>query len=217
MLRRSQRALAVALVIASSVFAPMAEAGKAAKNMATVSLPTWSQLVTFRLLFNVGAASDPKGKEGLAALTASLLAGGGSRDMTYEEIISRMYPMATGFGSQVDKEMTVFYGTTHVDNLEKYYQIISAMLLNPGWRADDFTRLRDDAINSLKVGLRQSNDEELGKEALYNSIYGSGHPYGHDNTGTIAALEKLTLDDARQFYAEHYTQANFVLGLAGGL
>ena len=70
MLRRSKRALSFALIIASSVFAPMAEAGKVATPMATVSLPNSSPLVTFRLLFNVGAASDPKGKEGLATLTA---------------------------------------------------------------------------------------------------------------------------------------------------
>jgi len=216
MLRRSKRALLLALIIASSVIAPIAEAGKAASPMAIVSLPNSSPLVSFRLLFNVGSASDPKGKEGLAALTASLLAGGGSRDMTYEQIVSAMYPMATSFSSQVDKEMTVFYGTTHVDNLPKFYQIISGMLLNPGWRADDFTRLREDAITYLKVGLRQSNDEELGKEALYNFIYGAAHPYGHNNAGTIAALEKMTIDDLKQFYRDHYTQANFVLGLAGG-
>ena len=31
-----------------------------------------------------------------------------------------------------------------------------------------------------------------------------------------AALEKLTIDDVKKFYRDHYTQANFVLGLAGG-
>jgi zinc protease len=216
MLRRSKRALSFALIIASSVFAPIAEAGRAPNAMATVSLPNSSPLVTFRLLFNVGAASDPKGKEGLAALTASLLANGGSREMTYEQIVDAMYPMATSFSSQVDKEMTVFNGTTHVDNLPKYYQLISEMLLNPGWRTDDFTRIREDALNYLKVSLRQANDEELGKEALYQFIYEGDHPYGHNNAGTIASLEKLTLDDVKQFYRDHYTQANFVAGLAGG-
>ncbi|MFL6213817.1 MAG: M16 family metallopeptidase [Blastocatellia bacterium] len=216
MLRRSKRALVFALIIASSALVPVAEAGKAAPAMATVTLPNSSPLVTFRLLFNVGSASDPKGKEGLAQLTASMLSDGGSRAMTYEQIVSAMYPMATGFGSQVDKEMTVFSGTTHTDNLPKYYQIISAMLLDPGWRTEDFTRIREDQINYLKVSLRQANDEELGKEALYNFIYKDGHPYGHDNAGTIAALDKLTLDDVKQFYRDHYTQANFVVGLAGG-
>ena len=92
-------------------------------------------------------------------------ADGGSRAMSYDQIVQAMYPMATSFVSQVDKEMTVFSGTTHVDNLQKYYQIISGMLLDPGFREDDFTRLRADAINFLKENLRGNNDEELGKEA----------------------------------------------------
>ena len=41
-----------------------------------------------------------------------------------------------------------------------------ARLLDPGWREDDFARIKDDAINAIKVGLR-NNDEELAKEVLY--------------------------------------------------
>ncbi|MDQ3686516.1 MAG: insulinase family protein, partial [Acidobacteriota bacterium] len=184
-------------------------------NLASVLQPNRSPLVSFRLLFMTGAASDPKGKEGVAALTAALLAGGGTRTMTYEQIVGAMYPMAASFSSQVDKEMTVFTGVTHIDNLDRYYALISGMLLDPGFREDDFTRLKSDAINFLKVSLRQGNDEELGKERLYNIIY-AGHPYGHHNTGTVGSLEKLTLDDVRAFYRDNYTQANLVLGLAGG-
>ena len=162
-----------------------------------------------------GAASDPKGKEGLANLTAALLSGGGSRQMTFEQITSAFYPMAAGFGAQVDKEMTVFTGTTHVDNLDKYYQIINQMLLDPGFRAEDFQRVKTDQINYLRVSLRESNDEELGKEHLYTMIY-KNHPYGHYNVGTISALERITIDDVREFYRNNYTQANLVIGMAGG-
>lgn len=184
-------------------------------KIASTLLPNRSPLVTFRIIFMTGAAADPAGKEGVAALTAAMLAQGGTRTISYEQIVETMYPMATSFDSQIDKEMTVFTGTTHVDNLEKYYGLVSQMLLDPGFRADDFTRLKTDAINYLKTSLRQQNDEELGKEYLYNVIY-DGHPYGHNNVGTISALEKLTLDDVRAFYKANYTQANIVLGLAGG-
>ncbi|HEX8118913.1 MAG TPA: pitrilysin family protein [Pyrinomonadaceae bacterium] len=187
----------------------------AAAPIASVLEPSQSPLVSFRLLFMTGSASDPAGKEGVAALTAAMLSEGGSRAMPYEQIVEAFYPMATGFGSQVDKEMTVFAGTTHVDNLEKYYGIIRDMLLDPGFREDDFKRLKDDAVTYLKTSLREGNDEELGKEYLYNIIY-AGHPYGHNNTGTVSSLEKLTLDDVRNFYRENYTRANLVLGLAGG-
>jgi zinc protease len=187
----------------------------AAGPIASVLEPNRSPLVTFRILFNVGSASDPEGKEGLASLTASMLSEGGSRRMSYDQITNTFYPMATSFSYQIDKEMTVFTGTTHLDNLERYYSIISQMLLDPGFRQDDFKRLKEDAINYLKVSLREGNDEELGKEQLYNVIY-AGHPYGHNNIGRISAIESLTLDDMRSFYRQHYTRANLVIGLAGG-
>jgi zinc protease len=180
----------------------------------SVLQPGTSPLVVFRVLFMTGAAFDPPGKEGLASLTAAMLAEGGSRSMTYQQIVDAMYPMATSVNWQVDKEMTVFTGTTHVENLEKFYGLMKEMLLDPGFRQDDFTRVRDAAVNFLKVSLRESNDEELGKEYLYNVIY-AGHPYGHHNRGTVTALQTLTVDDVRAFYREHYTRANLVLGLAG--
>lgn len=209
----------ISLLLVLSVVAPAAAFNRSQKTMSTknasVLLPTRAPLISFRIIFMTGAASDPKGKEGVAALTAAMLSQGGSRAMTYEQIVEAMYPMATSFGSQIDKEMTVFQGSSHIDNLDKYYGLISQMLLDPGFREDDFNRLKTDAINYLKTSLRESNDEELGKEYLYNIIY-AGHPYAHNNTGTVSSLEKLTLADVQAFYKAHYTQANMVLGLAGG-
>lgn len=182
----------------------------------TVLLPNRSPLVSFRILFMTGSAYDPKGKEGLASLTAAMLAEGGSRTKTLSEITDAMYPMATSFEWQVDKEMSVFSGSTHIDNLDKYYALIREMLLDPGFREDDFKRLKEDAINYLKTSLRGGNDEELGKEVLYTMIYPGTHAYGHQNMGAIGALEKLTVKDVRDFYQSNFTQANLVIGLAGG-
>ncbi len=180
-----------------------------------VELPGPSPLVTFRIVFLTGAASDPSAKPGLAALTASMLARGGSKTMTYQQILDAMFPMATSVRSQVDKEMTVFSAVTHVDNLDRFYEIFRSMLLEPGWRPQDLKRLRDETINFLRVSLRDANEEELAKEVLYNAIY-QGHPYGHHNAGAVAGLNRITIDDLKNFYASHYTQANLIVGLAGG-
>src|SRR5205807_3261334 len=101
------------------------------------------------------------------------------------------------------------------DNLAEYYKLLSAMLLTPGWREDDFKRVKDDAINALKVGLRGNNDEELAKEVLYQNIY-QGTPYGHYSGGTVSALERITLADVKEFYRSQYTQSHVMLGIAGG-
>ncbi len=212
--------LAALVAIGSSTTRPNAMALKGRETETAganaVLLPNLSPLVSFRILFMTGSAFDPRGKEGVASLTAAMLARGGTRSKTYAEIIEAMYPMATSFDWQVDKEMTVFSGTTHADNLDKYYALVREMLLDPGFREDDFARLKDEAINFLKVSLRGGNDEELGKETLYTMIYPGSHPYGHENRGRVTSLEKLTLKDVAAFYKKNYTQGNLVIGLAGG-
>jgi zinc protease len=183
--------------------------------MDTVLLPSASPIVTFRIVFRIGSALDPLGREGLAALTAAMLSEGGSRKLSYEEIVDEMFPMAAAFRSHVDKEVTVFAGQTHADNLNHYYGIIRDMLLDPGWRTEDFNRLKENAINYLKVSLRGNNDEELAKEQLYSFIY-LGTPYGHENTGTVESLERITLDEVKLFYLTCYRTANALIGTAGG-
>ena len=209
-----------AIVIACSTFHSSVTAqtnkGMNSTQTNTVLVPNRSPLVTFRILFMTGSASDPRGKEGVASLVAAMLAEGGSRAKPYSEITAAMYPMATSFQWQVDKEMTVFSGSTHTDNLNQYYSLIREMLLDPGFREDDFKRLKEDAINYLKTSLRGGNDEELGKEVLYTMIYPGTHPYGHQNMGAISALEKMTIKDVRDFYQNNFTKANLVIGLAGG-
>ena len=123
--------------------------------------------------------------------------------------------MAASISGNADQEMTVFTGRIHSDNLGAYYKLVRAMLLDPGWREDDFKRLKDEELNALRVGLRGNNDEELGKEALYLWLY-KGTPYGHYAGGSVAGIEKITLDDVKQFYKAHYAQSNLILGLAGG-
>ena len=180
-----------------------------------VDLPSKSPLVTFRLVFTTGSAADPADKPGVAYLTAMMLARGGTHEMTYQQILDALFPMATTVNVQVDKEMSTFSGATHTDNAEAFYQLFRAMLLTPGWREEDFQRVKDDAINFLRVSLRSNNDEELAKEALEQDLF-QGTPYGHYAVGTVSSLSKISLDDVKRFYHAQYSQSNLMLGIAGG-
>src|SRR6185436_12114244 len=72
-------------------------------SIQTLLQPSQSPLVTVRILVSTGSAFDPEGKAGLSSLTAAILAEGGSQRLSYDEIIKRMYPLATSFSAQVDK------------------------------------------------------------------------------------------------------------------
>ncbi len=186
----------------------------ASAQMRVIARPGKSPLVTFRIVFTTGPSADPAGKPGLAYLTARMLVSGGTKDKTYRQITDELFPLAASVNAQVDKEMSTFYGATHVDNLETYYGLLRDMLLEPGWRPEDFQRVKDDAINAIRAGLR-SNDEELGKEVLYWNIF-QGTPYGEYDGGTVTSLESITLDDVKSFYHSQYSQSHLIIGLAGG-
>jgi len=182
-----------------------------------VTLPSGSSaLVDVSFLFHVGAALDPPGKRGLAALTAAMITDGGSAAYAIEEINDLMYPIASGFNAQVDKEMTRLSGQVHRDNLERWYRLASGQLLAPAFSEKDFRRVRTRQKNALRTSLVGNNDEELAKEVLYARIYGPEHPYGWPNLGESDDLDAITLDDVRAFYRQHYTTANLTVGLAGG-
>jgi len=175
-----------------------------------------SPLVDVSILIHAGAGMDPGNKKGLAMLTASMLTDGGSATWSIQEINAAMYPIASGFASSVDKEMTRLSGQVHKDNLDTWYRYVRSQLLNPGWNEQDFERVKTHQINAVRTGLVGNNDEELAKEVLYRDIYGPGHPYGSMNAGNSSDIESITLDDVKDFYASFYTINNMTIGLSGG-
>ncbi len=95
------------------------------KKIEVVTLPVPSDpTVSIRLWFKVGSQNDPPGKEGLAALTAQMLADASTKKNSYEQILEKLYPMAAGYEAQVDKEMTVIMGRVHKDNLAAYTDLV---------------------------------------------------------------------------------------------
>ncbi|MBA6294247.1 insulinase family protein [Colwellia sp. MB3u-70] len=175
-----------------------------------------SPLIDVNFLFYTGAAADPAGKKGVAALMASMLTQGGSQTRSYKAIQQGLYPLAGQFSAQLDKEMISFTGRVHKDNAQPWYQLISDQLLNPGWREDDFKRLKKELIDGIESGLKSSNDEELGKEVLYSELY-QGHAYEHYNSGDLSDLAAITLDDVQAFYRAQLTQAKLHVGITGAL
>jgi zinc protease len=187
----------------------------AASPVEVVALPNAATpLVAVQIRFDAGSIQDPAGKEGLAALTSLMIGQAGTAKRSYTDLVEALYPMAAGVNVNTDREVTVIGGMVHRDRLTDYTALLEEALLTPGFSKDDFERNKDQLSSALSSGLR-SNDERLGLELLQEKIF-QGHPYGHSPIGTVEGLQHITLDDVKQFYKEHYTQANLMLGVAGG-
>jgi zinc protease len=177
--------------------------------------PSNSPLVDISLVFRSGAGDDPAGKKGLAALTARLITDGDTRRRSLAEIKQRFYPIAGGLSAQVDKHLTRFSAQIHRDNIQSWYPLAREMLLEPGFTAADFDRVKQQQLTALRVQLRGNNDEELAKEKLYEDVYGDAHMYGTLTLGHAKDLEAITLDDVKRFYRAYYSSDRLAIGSAG--
>jgi zinc protease len=192
-----------------------AQSKSAAAPIEVVALPTAaSPLVAIRLQFDVGSIHDPAGKEGLATLTSLMIGQAGTQKRSYTDLIEALYPMAASIEAGADREVTSIGGTVHRDTLAAYTALLEEAMLKPGFSQEDFERNKDQLSSALSSSLR-SNDESLGLEMIQQRIF-KGHPYGHSPLGTVEGLQHITLDDVKQFYRDHYTQANLTVGVAGG-
>lgn len=174
-----------------------------------------SPLVTLRVMVDAGSVDDPAGLNGLNALTAMMIGQGGTKERSYEQLTTALYPWAASVSAQYDKEVTTIVGEVHRDHLEPFYEMFRDLIIAPRLDAADFERNRDYLTNAIVSSLRGNDDEALGKQTL-NALLYAGHPYEATEMGTERGLAAVTLDDVRAFHVARYTRDNLVVGVSGG-
>ena len=173
-----------------------------------------ARVVAFRILFDAGSSEDPPGKEGLTALTTSMTAESGTRDLTFAQLSRALYPMAASIGTNVERDQTVFSADVAAADLPRFYALLKDVILTPRLDDESFRRLSARAKSSLEDELKGANDEALGKEALEAAIY-EDHPYGHPPVGTAAGLASITLDDVKAQRSRVFCKDRVTVGVAG--
>lgn len=174
-----------------------------------------SPFVAVRIQVEVGSAFDPPGKEGLCRLAWNLLASGGSSGRGAGELAADLAPLGAALRFQVDKEASAFSAVVRAADLEAFYAVLREALLEPGFRDDDFARVKAAQLGSLRDSAAGGRDSPLAEAVLHRMMDGLG-PYGHPDSGWEESVASITVDEARAFYEEHFVSGNLSLGLAGG-
>ena len=222
---RSSTALLVCLVAACAGSRPRGPGGEEIRTEAGPPLLPGAQraavpapahpTVALRHFFRAGSVDDPPGKEGLTALTAAIMAEGGTENLSSSELVRALYPMAAELEVVLDKETTVFAGRCPKEALPRFLPILEDVVLRPRFDAREFERLRSRALDAIAKVLRTEDDEQLAKQTLEGMLY-AGHPYGHYDGGTVEGLKSITLDDVKAHWRRVFVAARLAVGAAGG-
>jgi len=168
-------------------------------------------VVSLRLLVGAGAALDPKGKTGLAHLTASLLDQGTTvADATKinDEIDFIGGSMGAGAGTDLS------YASVLVmkDSFERGLQILSDMARKPAFAPEEIERQKQQILSSLQVSFE---DPDFLANAVFDRLVYGFHPYGLPQSGTPDTLSSITRADLVAFHDRYFWPNNAILAVVG--
>jgi predicted Zn-dependent peptidase len=168
-------------------------------------------VVTLSLLIRRGAADDPPGREGLAAVTVDMM-DEGSGDRSAIEIHEALSRLGGQLDSDIGADGTVLTVTCLSRFVGPALTLLADIVARPSLRDIDFERVRQLRLHRL-TQLRDMPGA-VADRAFVRLLYGN-HPYGHTPLGSEPALASLRVDDVRRFHETIIRPGDATLVVAG--
>ncbi|ENI4485979.1 insulinase family protein [Vibrio fluvialis] len=170
-----------------------------AELLGTQTTETPTVLVEIKL--PAGERHVVPGKEGLANLTAAMLEEG-STTRGVEQIQAQLDKL----GSQVSVIANVYSTSIVISSLKKNLaetmNVVEEVLFKPGFRKEDFNRIKQQMIQGVVYQHQQPS--WLASQATRQVLFGDSI-FARASDGTEASIAALTLDDVKNFYRKYYT------------
>ncbi|MBI1766230.1 MAG: insulinase family protein [Acidobacteria bacterium] len=168
-------------------------------------------LISFSFIVKAGSTADPAGKEGVAALTASLLRKG-TKMRNADQIAADLDFIGAQFFGNAGLDFTSGRAEFVKKDLAQGLEIFSDCLLNSAFPPAEVEKLLKQNID----GLKSAKDQAQGVIGEYFNAYLYGaHPYARPTSGDEKSLAALTRDDIAKFYESYYTPSNTIMVVAG--
>lgn len=170
-------------------------------------------LAQFKAVFDAGTTLDPEGKEGLAYLTARMLARGAG-DRPKAAFLDEVEGLGASLDAMAGFERIEIGGETLAETWPAYAALVRDAVSAPRFDAEDFEKLKAetrahlvDALNHDPVLATIHHERELFR----------GHRYGRPSLGTPETLARIERDDVVAFHRRHVRERGAVAGASGAI
>src|SRR5262245_39330005 len=168
-------------------------------------------LVNIAVYVHTGEYLEPAGKEGLAELTGYLLARGGTKSKSAEELEERLAFLAAQLNSGVrPTDGSVSLNLLSKD-LDEGLAILREVLTAPRFQ-DDKIALRK---QQMFQEMQQRNDDSSDIEGREHGFLAFGDKFWANHYPTAASMESITRGDIEQFHRRWFHPSNVVVAVSG--
>ena len=183
--------------------------GMKVKGMAYTELP----VVQFAVYLNSGMLCEPKGKSGLARLTAAVL-NCGTRTKTPEELEVALGLLGARVSFGVSTERMQLSGSCLKKNFPQVLRLVEEMLLEPRWDETALELARKRMIGNI----RQSSTEPkvLARHVFRQMMYGPENVLSNSALASEKEEAAITMEDIKTFYKTHIVPGQATFDFVGG-
>lgn len=168
-------------------------------------------LVNVVVLVRVGEYLDPAHQPGLANLTGYLLARGGIRSRTAEDLEERLAFLAAHLNSAIsDTQGTVSLNLLSKD-MDEGLAILREVLATPRFQADKIALRKQQMLQAMK----QRNDDSAAIEQREVGFLSFGESFWLNRHTTAASVESITADHLSAFHRQWFAPSNFIVAASG--
>jgi zinc protease len=171
-------------------------------------------MVTVVALVDAGAARDPVGRDGLAALTAKLLLEGtAQRDGA--ALIDAFERLGASVEAGAGWDTAVVQLTALRTNVQASMDLLREVLRAPAFPEREVLRLKAERqAERLQV---RTEPRELADESFERFLYAADSRYGLPEGGRTASIGAITRDDITSFYRGMYVPQGLTVIVAGDM
>jgi predicted Zn-dependent peptidase len=168
-------------------------------------------LVNISVLVRTGDYLNPQGKEGLSNLSGYLLARGGTKSKSAEDLEERLAFLAANLNSGVGENQGSVNLNLLSKDLDEGLHILREILAEPRFQEDKLVLRKQQMLQAMQ----QRNDDSSSIESREHGFLAYGENFWANRYTTAASLESLTRADLEQFHQQWFYPSNFILAVSG--
>ncbi|HYS06802.1 MAG TPA: pitrilysin family protein [Candidatus Dormibacteraeota bacterium] len=168
--------------------------------------------VAVRLVLEAGAAFDPPGREGTAALVADLL-DRGAGSLPGEAIASFFDDLGVAYAASARRDTTEIELRLLSRHLSGVLERVRLIAAEPTFPETEIRREKDQALTA--IAERDQDTAAVAEMELHAALFPPGHPYHHPRLGTRDSVTRIDRPDLAAFHRARYRPGGTILSLAG--
>lgn len=182
-------------------------------RLLTVRMPSLES-ATVVVWVGVGSRFEPESIAGISHFIEHMSFKGSKKYKTAQEMSETIDAMGADYNAATSREWTNFFVKSRAENMEKSFDVLSDMILNP--TLDEIEIEKERGVILEEISMQEDSPiEKIGE--IFTEMIFKGSPLARDIAGSRRSVKNISQKDFIDFRNKHYKGGNIIITVAGGI